>query len=108
MKAGCFGVLTDRFPIKAVATDSHLFVSSEALEHFPGRRFVIDGITTMSKKELARALKGITRANIATRNFPMAAQQLRQRLHLHDGGDTYIFGTTTATGHRLLYICHKQ
>ena len=107
MKAGCFGLLTDRFPIKALATDSHLFVSSEEIVEFPGRRFTIVAITTMNKKELAHALKGITRANIATRNFPMTAQQLRQRLRLQDGGDCYIFGTTTATGQRLLYLCKK-
>lgn len=107
MKAGCFGLLTDRFPVKALATDSHLFVSSEEIKDFPGRRFVIDAITTMNKKELAHALKGITRANIATRNFPMTAQQLRQRLKLQDGGDCYIFGTTTAMGQRLLYLCKK-
>ena len=96
MKVGCFGLLTDRFPVKALATDSHLFVSSDLVEVFPGRRFAIDAITTMNKNELGRALKGITRANIATRNFPMSAQQLRQRLKLQDGGDCYIFGTTTA------------
>ena len=107
MKAGCFGLLTDRFPVKALATDSHLFVSSDLVEVFPGRRFAIDAITTMNKKELGRALKGITRANIATRNFPMTAQQLRQRLKLQDGGDCFIFGTTTAMGQRLLYLCKK-
>ena len=107
MKAGCFGLLTERFPVKALATDSHLFVSSERIEDFPGRRFAVTTVTSMNKKELARALKGIDRANVATRNFPMTAQQLRQRLRLQDGGDNYIFGTTDATGHRCLFICKK-
>ncbi len=107
MKAGCFGLLTERFPVKALASDSHLFVSDDPVEDFPGRRFSITAITTMNKKELGRALSGITRANIATRNFPMTAQQLRQRLRLQDGGDCYIFGTTTATGEHRLYICNK-
>ncbi len=107
MKAGCFGLLSERFPVKALASDSHLFVSDGPVEDFPGRRFAITAITTMNKKELGRALSGITRANIATRNFPMTAQQLRQRLRLQDGGDCYIFGTTTATGEHRLYICNK-
>ncbi len=107
MKAGCFGLMTERFPVKALASDSHLFVSDDLVEDFPGRRFAITAITTMNKKELAHALKGITRANIATRNFPMTAQQLRQRLRLSDGGDCYIFGTTTGKGQRVLYICKK-
>jgi len=107
MKAGCFEVLTGRFPIKALAADSHLFVSDDAIRDFPGRGFAVDAVTTMNKKELSRALAGITRANVATRNFPMTAQQLRQRLGLKDGGDCYIFGSTTAAGQRMLYICHK-
>lgn len=107
MKAGCFEVLTGRYPVKALAADSHLFVSDDVIRDFPGRGFAIDAVTTMNKKELARALAGVTRANVATRNFPMTAQQLRQRLGLKDGGECYIFGTTTVAGQRLLYICHK-
>ena len=107
MKAGCFGVISMRFPAKALAADSHLFISDEDIVDFPGRRFAVTAITTMNKKELARALAGITRANVAVRNFPMTAQDLRKRLRLADGGDIYIFGTTTASGQRLLYICKK-
>ena len=107
MKAGCFGVLTERFPVKALSAGSHLFISNQEVNDFPGRRFAITAVTTMNKKELATALKGITRANVAVRNFPMSAQDLRKRLHLQDGGDCYIFGTTTADGRRLLYLCKK-
>lgn len=107
MKAGCFGVLTGRYPVAALAADSHLFVSDEDVMDFPGRRFKVNGITSLNKKEMARTLSGITQANVAVRNFPMTAQQLRQRLRLRDGGDTYIFGTTTAAGNHVLYICRK-
>ena len=108
MKAGCFGLLTRHFPVKALAADSHLFVSHEEVQNFPGRSFAVTAVTTMNKKELTNALRGITRANVAVRNFPMTAQQLRQRLHLQDGGDWYFFGTTTARGERRLYICKKM
>ena len=108
MKAGCYGLLTQRYPVAAIATDSHLFVSQEWVDVFPGRCFAVTAVTTMNKKELAAALKGITQANVATRNFPMSAQQLRKRLRLGDGGDCYIFGTTTAAGEHLLYICKKK
>lgn len=107
MKAGCFGVLTERFPVKALAADSHLFVSNEEVGDFPGRGFAITTVSTMNKKELATALKGISRANVAVRNFPMTAQDLRKRLHLQDGGNRYIFGTTTAASERRIYLCRK-
>lgn len=107
MKAGCFGMLTQRYPVKALAADSHLFVSNEQVMDFPGRRFAVNAVTSLNKKELAAVLKGITRANIAVRNFPLSAQELRKRLRLADGGDCYIFGTTNASSQRVLYICQK-
>ena len=107
MKAGCYGMLTQRFPVAAIAADSHLFISSQYVADFPGRRFAVNAITSMNKKELAEALKGVSRANVATRNFPMTAQQLRKRLRLADGGEDYLFGTTTASGQHVVYICRK-
>ncbi|MBR5673853.1 MAG: SAM-dependent methyltransferase [Muribaculaceae bacterium] len=107
MKAGCFSVVTQRYPVAALATASHLFVSNNEIKDFPGRSFIIDAVTTTNKKEQAQAFAGITCANVATRNFPLTAQQLRQRLKLKDGGDIYVFGTTNAMGQHQLYICHK-
>ena len=108
MKAGCFGLLSQRYSLKAVSIDSHLFVSDEEVTDFPGRQFAVTAVTSMNKKELAITLKGVTRANVAVRNFPMSAVDLRKRLKVQDGGNTYIFGTTDASGQRQLYICTKQ
>lgn len=107
MKAGCFGALCQTFGVKAIAENSHLFVSPHFIETFPGRKFKISAISSMNKKALRQALQGISHANIAVRNFPLTAQQLRQRLRLKDGGDVYIFGTTTSAGNHMLLICTK-
>ena len=107
MKAGCFGLLTERYPVKALSADSHLFVSNEEVPDFPGRRFAITTVTAMNRKEARRAIGGITHANVAVRNFPMSAQELRKRLGLKDGGECYIFGTTTAAKEHIIYICSK-
>ncbi|MBR1882638.1 MAG: SAM-dependent methyltransferase [Muribaculaceae bacterium] len=108
MKAGCHGLLAARFGLVAVGPNSHLFVSSRPVHNFPGRRFVIAGITTMNKKELRVALQGLSRANVAVRNFPMKAPELARRLRLQDGGDAFIFGTTTASGRHILVLCHRN
>ena len=42
------------------------------------------------------------RANIAVRNFPLTAPQLRKKLKLADGGDAYLFGTTMQGGDHVL------
>ena len=57
----------------------------------------------MNKAELHRALRGIMQANIAVRNFPLTAVELRRRLKLKDGGGLYIFATTIK-GRHLLFL----
>ena len=107
MKAGCFDLLAERFGVTPLHQNSHLFVSDKKVSDFPGRGFIIERMTSMNKRELKESLAGITQANIAVRNFPMSAEELRRRLKLRDGGDIYIFATTIENaGHRLL-ICRK-
>lgn len=108
MKAGCFDVLSDKYEgVVKIAQNSHLFISEALVEDFPGRTFSIDATTSLNKKELRRALSGINSANITTRNFPLPVSDLRKRLKLKDGGDTYIFATTDNNDAHILYICAK-
>ena len=107
MKAGCFDALAQQYPVCQVSANSHLFLSSVEIEDFPGRSFQICAISSTNKQSLKTSLAGIDRANISVRNFPMSVEQLRKKLRLKDGGDTYIFATTEADGAHSLYICRK-
>ena len=107
MKAGCFGVLSERYDARMLSKNSHLFVSMEPVVDFPGRSFRIIAISSFNKKELKRHLSGITKANIATRNFPLSVAELRKRLKLKDGGETYIFATTLSDESHVLMITEK-
>ena len=108
MKAGCFGVLSDRYDARMLSKNSHLFVSREPIAVFPGRSFRIIAVSSFNKKELKRHLSGITKANIATRNFPLSVAELRKRLKLKDGGETYIFATTLSNDSHVLVITEKK
>lgn len=107
MKAGCFSVLSERYDARMLSKNSHLFVSMAPIEAFPGRSFRIIAISSFNKKELKRHLSGITKANIATRNFPLSVAELRKRLKLKDGGETYIFATTLSDESHVLVITEK-
>ena len=107
MKAGCFGVLSGRYDARMLSKNSHLFVSQAPIEAFPGRSFRIIAVSSFNKKELKRHLSGITKANIATRNFPLSVAELRKRLKLKDGGETYIFATTLSDESHVLVIMEK-
>ena len=108
MKAGCFGVLSGRYDARMLSKNSHLFVSRELITAFPGRSFRIIAVSSFNKKELKRHLSGITKANIATRNFPLSVVELRKRLKLKDGGETYIFATTLSDESHVLVITNKK
>lgn len=107
MKAGCFGVLSERYGARMLSKNSHLFVNCEPIAVFPGRSFRIIAVSSFNKKELKRHLSGITKANIAIRNFPLSVAELRKRLKLKDGGETYIFATTLSDESHVLVITEK-
>ena len=107
MKAGCFDEIARAYGVSAISRNSHLFLSDREIEGFPGRSFAIDAVTTMNKRQLRQTLSGMKQANIAVRNFPLSVAELRKRLKLNDGGDTYIFATTTSDGDHILMLTHK-
>ena len=108
MKAGCFAEVAQRFGITQIAQNSHLFTSEEPVEGFPGRSFQIEAVTSMNKRELRQHLQGLTQANITVRNFPLSVAELRRRLKLGEGGDTYIFATTLADKSHALLIARRR
>ena len=107
MKAGCFTEVCSRYEVCAVAPNSHLFTGTDMVGDFPGRAFRISDVTSMNKQELRTALQGVAQANITVRNFPMTVVELRKRLKIREGGDTYIFATTSADKRHLLLVCEK-
>jgi hypothetical protein len=108
MKAGCFVEVAQAFGVEPLAQNSHLFVSDRLVEDFPGRVFLIDAVTTMNKRELKQHLQGIAQANITVRNFPLSVAELRKRLKISEGGNTYIFATTLADKSHVLLITRKR
>ena len=93
-----------RSTILAAANKMYLDCCFNALRQ---EGFAIDAVTTMNKRQLRQTLSGMKQANIAVRNFPLSVAELRKRLKLNDGGDTYIFATTTSEGDHILMLTHK-
>ena len=108
MKAGCFAEVADRFGVQPTGSNSHLFLSPQFVPDFPGRKFQIEQVTSMNKKELKHVIGGLTKANITVRNFPLSVAELRKRLKLADGGDTYIFATTLGEKDHVLLITKQR
>lgn len=59
------------------------------------------------KKELKESLGDLKKANITVRNFPATVAELRKRIKLSEGGDTYLFASTLNNGQKVLIRCEK-
>ena len=106
LKAGAYKSLCQRFSVDKLAVSSHLYTSDEPINDFPGRTFRIIDTFTLNKKDVKEHLGGITKANIAVRNFPLSANELRNKLKLKEGGEQYLFATTHME-RRVLILCEK-
>ncbi|GHA30562.1 hypothetical protein GCM10007103_10020 [Salinimicrobium marinum] len=106
MKSGLFGALGEAFDLPKLHSNSHLFTSEKFKENFPGRKFEILEVLPFNRKKLKKHLK-MDKANITTRNFPESVERLRQHLKLKEGGEHYLFFTTTIKEEKICIICAK-
>ena len=104
LKAGAFNVLAERFNVLKLHKHSHLY-TSEKLIDFPGRTFKIEQVLPYNKKTFNKTK--ITKANVTTRNFPESVQSIRKKLKLKDGGNVYLFFTTSPNSEKQIIICSK-
>lgn len=101
LKAAPYRLLATRYGVEKLHPNSHLYTSS-GLVDFPGRRFRVTAVSGFGKKDLKVLLEGVEKANLTVRNFPSSVAELRKKLKLKEGGDTYLFATTLASGEKVL------
>lgn len=106
MKAGAFKIIAKKNNLNKLHSNSHLYTSEKLVENFPGRSFEIIEIEALKKKVIRKILPS-GKANIATRNFPLSVQEIKNKLEIRDGGDIYIFATTIMNNKHMLIICNK-
>jgi len=126
MKAAPFKLLSQRFNIKKLHRNSHLYTSDELVTDFPGRIFEVINVIPFNKKTKKTLMQTLTqtqsdehsatwrlgdlvtqKASIAVRNFPLSAEELRKYLGFKDGDDFYIFGTTMKGEKKMLVLGSK-
>ncbi len=115
MKAAPFKLLSQRFNIKKLHRNSHLYTSDELVTDFPGRIFEVINVVPFDKKAKKilsqqttdNGQQSLSKVSIAVRNFPLSAEALRKHLGFKDGDDFYIFGTTMKGEKKMLVLGSK-
>lgn len=102
LKAGAFNSIAVKLNVDKLHKHSHLY-TSKILIKFPGRRFKIEKILPFNKKVFSK--QGISKANVTVRNFPVSVGDVRKKLNIKDGGDTYLFFTTDLNANKIILVC---
>ena len=84
IKAGAFKLVAQRYGLCKMAPNTHLYLSKELVEDFPGRVWQIIESNMKDAKN--------TQASILTRNYPLTPEQLRKKLKIKDSDTLTIIG----------------
>lgn len=107
LKSGLFKTIAKRFGVEKISQHAHLYTSDTLVEDFPGRVFRIERCVEFNKREMKQLTSVVPKANITTRHFPICANDLHKQYKIKDGGDTYLFATTTAGEKKVILVCSK-
>ena len=98
IKAGAFKLVAQRFQFVKMAINTHLYMSNQLVEDFPGRVWKVVSIQPKETKNIA--------ANIMTRNYPLSPDELRKKLKIKDSNTSTIIGARLADK-PTLFLCNK-
>ena len=100
LKAGPYKLIAQRFGLRKLDTNTHLYVSDTLVENFPGRVWRI-------KDHMVNAnMVNGQMANVLCRNYPLTAEQLKKKLRLRDGGTAFVIGCRVA-GKPTLFLAER-
>ena len=107
LKAGAFKSVAKNYGAYKLAQSSHIYTSDSLIPDFQGRKFKVEGVIPFSSKEIKSLFKSLPEANITVRNFPLKVDELRKKLKIKDGGNTYVFATTDMNKEKILVVCSR-
>lgn len=95
LKAGIFNLISEKFNLKKLHPNSHIYTSNIRIDSFPGRIFemeVIDGKQIKKKGQF----------NIISKNYPLKPEEVKKKYGLKDGGNDYLIFTQSKKGKLIL------
>lgn len=102
LKAGAFRSFGERFGLKKLHPNSHLYTSDEKPKEIPSRVFAVILEISNPKKELKQLFPS-GKVNVITRNYALSADELKKKYMLKDGGGKFLIGTKVGEKFRLFY-----
>lgn len=102
LKAGAFKLFGQRFGLKKLEKNSHLYTGDQIPSEIPGRVFEVLREVSPKNQEI-KALFPAGKANVICRNYVQGAEDLKKKLRLKDGGEEYLIATKTVSGYKVFW-----
>lgn len=88
-KAGAFNLIGNRFRLKKLHANTHLYTSNEIVDDFPGRVFEVRELIRPNKRGIKKAFP-TGKVNVISKNYPIGANEIKKKYKLTDGGDEFL------------------
>ncbi|MCD9855287.1 RsmD family RNA methyltransferase [Epilithonimonas sp. JDS] len=95
LKAGAFNVISEKFGLKKLHSNTHFYTSEHKIENFPGRILEVEKID-------GKDLKKNDQFNIISKNYPLKPDEIKKKYKLKDGGNRYLIFTQSINGKEIL------
>lgn len=106
MKAGPFRLLGQRFGVRKIGSNTHLWFSGTPVDGFPGTAYRIIEVLPYMSKHIKRYSSRFPRVAVTARNFDITSDALRAKLGVSEG-DLRLFAVNAFDGRKLLVTCEK-
>ncbi|WP_394337922.1 class I SAM-dependent methyltransferase [Chryseobacterium nematophagum] len=95
LKAGTFNLISEKFGLKKLHPNTHLYTSMHKIEDFPGRILKTQIIES-------KQIKKKNQYNIISKNYPLKPEEIKKKYGLKDGGEGYLIFTQSKKGKIIL------
>lgn len=95
LKSGAFNLISERFQLKKLHSNSHIYTSEKLIENFPGRIFEAE---ELNPKEIKKGEK----FNIITKNYPLKPEEIKKKYKIKDGGEDYLIFSQSSQNKHIL------
>ncbi|MDQ0064574.1 class I SAM-dependent methyltransferase [Chryseobacterium lathyri] len=95
LKAGVFNLVSERFRLKKLHPNTHLYTSDQNITDFPGRVLEVQNIDS-------KQIKKKDQFNIISKNYPLKPEDIKKKYAIKDGGEHYLIFTQSKKGKIIL------
>lgn len=95
LKSGVFNLISERFGLKKLHPNTHLYTSDQKAADFPGRVLEIE---TVESKQIKKK----EQFNIISKNYPLKPEDIKKKYGIKDGGENYLIFTQSKKGKIIL------